>query len=82
MFDWIQFRRAGWKTIDMQTRMGVNKRLDFLPIVNRRIVPDQHNRTQDLLQKMPQEIEYLFTGHIALVQSRAQLEPPCFWRDQ
>src|SRR5688572_18603899 len=61
MFDRVQFWGADWKARDMQARMFTNKGLNFLPSVNRGIVPDQHNRTGNGPQQMSQEFKHLLT---------------------
>ena len=59
-----------------------NKRLDFLPSMNRRVIPNHHQRPRYLLQQLPQEIDHLLTGQIALIQLHPQLDPMRFGGDQ
>jgi len=82
MFNWVQFRGTGWKPIDMQSWVLGNKRLDFLSSVNRRIIPDQHNRAGNMLQHMLQEFDHLLTCYGALIQFHTQSDSVRFRADQ
>lgn len=78
MLDGVKLWGTSRKTVDMQTRMIGNKRLNFLPFVNRRVIPDQHHRAVDTLQQIAQEIDHLLACQIALVHLRPQLDPLSF----
>jgi hypothetical protein len=78
MLDRVKLGGTGRKTIDLQTRLLGNKRLHFLPGMNWRVIPNQHDWTWNMFQHMLQEIDHLFTSQIALIPLHPQLDPVSF----
>jgi hypothetical protein len=61
-FDRIEFRRASREVVNMEAWMLSQKYLYFLALMNRRFVPNQHDRAAHLSQQMAQEFNDLVAG--------------------
>jgi hypothetical protein len=66
----------------MDTRMLSQKRLYFLALMNRRLVPDQHDGAAHTSQQMLQEFKDLVAGQITLVRLGTQTDFASAGRDQ
>ena len=62
----IEFRRTDRKGINVQTRLGLDKVLNQLSLMDGMIVSDQDNGTDDRAQDLLEKEDHLFTTQIRL----------------
>jgi hypothetical protein len=72
-FHGIELRCTGRKSINMQTRLRLNKVLDQASLMNGMVVPDQDNRTCNAPQELFEEQDHMFTTQIHSKGSCRQL---------
>ncbi len=70
IFHRVQFRRAAWKPVDMQTRLLGQERLDISAPVNFSTIPNNEHVTSQMTQQLAQKKNNFKSGDIVGVESR------------
>lgn len=77
----IEFWGIGWKSMHMEAVVLANEFLDDNASVDGAAVPQQHNRSAQVAQKVTQETDDLHPRNIGAVQTEVKSKPPARWRD-
>lgn len=81
-FDWIEFRGVPGKLEDMQAWLASDERLNLLSAnMDRRVIPNQHDRTRDVGQQGLQILQNVVTRQGLGRALNAHPQPPAFGRD-
>ena len=73
IFFWIEFWRISWQVFAMNFRMLLKKGIHYLGLMSARLIPDQDEGTVDMLQKVLQSDDYLFSIYRAIKMSFVDL---------
>lgn len=71
----IEFRRGGWKFIDMHTPMACQEVLDRPATMDRMAIPQQHDRSSNVFQQVHQKGDHLLTTDPMPMRLHMQLDP-------
>jgi hypothetical protein len=71
----------GWKSMHMEPLVLANELLDDEAPVNGAAIPEQHNRSAQVAQKVTQEADDLHPGNIGAVETEIKSKPLARWGD-
>jgi hypothetical protein len=79
----VEFGGVTGKAVDMQSRMTEDELLSWSAFVWSAIVPEQHNRSTKVLEKMPEELGHLRGANVLVpIESGIERELFAFGRDR
>ena len=77
----IKFWGIGWKPMHMESRVLANEFLNDEAPVDRAAIPEQHNRSTQVAQKVMQEADDFHSRNIGAVETEVKSKPLARWGD-
>ena len=77
----IELWGIGWKSMHMELLVLANELLDEEAPVDGAAIPEQHNRSTQVAQKVTQEADDLHPRNIGAVETEVKSKPPARWGD-